>query len=99
MSSSAQATGDTASISAVPDSMDAIVEGLLVAGLHNLEDDGLPMQTNEFYSKVVLACKPTGAESRCCCCYVTVMLFAFWALVSRSDVTGAAVILISPSVP
>lgn len=41
--------------------MDAIVEGLLIAGLHNLDDDGLPMQTNEFYSKVVLACKPAGA--------------------------------------
>ena len=42
--------------------MDAIVEGLLIVGLHNLDDDGLPMQTNEFYSKVVLACKPAGVE-------------------------------------
>lgn len=43
-----------------PDNMDAIVEGLLIAGLHNLDDDELPMQTNEFYSKTVLGCKPPG---------------------------------------
>lgn len=43
--------------------MDAIVEGLLIAGLHSLDNDDLPMQTNEFYSKVVLACKPAGAAS------------------------------------
>lgn len=47
---------------AVPDSMDAVVEGLLIAGLHELDDDSLPMQTNEFYSKVVLGCKPAGAQ-------------------------------------
>ena len=40
--------------------MDEIVEGLLIAGLHELDDDSLPMQTNEFYSKVVLGCKPAG---------------------------------------
>ena len=56
------------------------MEGLLVAGLHNLDDDGLPMQTNEFYSKVVLACKPAGAifiaidsaavvQVSCCCSF------------------------------
>ena len=40
--------------------MDAVVEGLLIAGLHNLDDDELPVQTNEFYSKTVLGCKPSG---------------------------------------
>lgn len=45
--------------------MDAIVEGLLMAGLHDLDDNGLPMQTNEFYSKVVLASKPAGAVFHC----------------------------------
>ena len=44
----------------VPDSMDAIIEGLLLAGLHELDDDSLPIQTNEFYSKTVLGCKPAG---------------------------------------
>lgn len=51
---------DGASESAAPDNMDSIVEGLLIAGLHSLDDDDLPMQTNEFYSKAVLGCKPAG---------------------------------------
>lgn len=46
--------------SAAPDNMDDIVEGLLIAGLHSLDDDDLPVQTNEFYSKAVLGCKPAG---------------------------------------
>ena len=46
--------------SAAPDNMDNIVEGLLIAGLHSLDDDDLPVQTNEFYSKAVLGCKPAG---------------------------------------
>ena len=51
---------DGASESTAPDNMDSIVEGLLIAGLHSLDDDDLPMQTNEFYSKAVLGCKPAG---------------------------------------
>ncbi|DBB17153.1 TPA: hypothetical protein ACH3X3_014226 [Trebouxia sp. C0006] len=51
---------DGASESAAPDNMDSIVEGLLIAGLHTLDDDDLPMQTNEFYSKAALGCKPAG---------------------------------------
>ncbi len=54
---------DGASESAAPDHMDSIVEGLLIAGLHTLDDDDLPMQTNEFYSKAVLGCKPAGAQN------------------------------------
>lgn len=53
---------DGASESAAPDNMDSIVEGLLIAGLHTLDDDDLPMQTNEFYSKAVLGCKPAGTQ-------------------------------------
>lgn len=45
-----------------PDSMDAIIEGLLIAGLHLVDDDDLPVQTNEFYSKTVLGCKPPGTQ-------------------------------------
>lgn len=55
---------DGASESAAPDNMDSIVEGLLIAGLHTLDDDDLPMQTNEFYSKAVLGCKPAGTQSQ-----------------------------------
>ena len=43
--------------------MDEIIEGLLMAGLHSMDDDDLPIQTNEFYSKVVLGCKPAGEGS------------------------------------
>lgn len=55
--------------------MDAIVEGLLIAGLHSLDNDDLPMQTNEFYSKVVLACKPAGAASLLLCIGLAVVPF------------------------
>ncbi len=55
---------DGASESAAPDNMDSIVEGLLIAGLHTLDDEDLPMQTNEFYSKAVLGCKPAGTQSQ-----------------------------------
>ena len=55
---------DAASESAAPDNMDSIVEGLLIAGLHSLDDDDLPMQTNEFYSKAVLGCKPAGIQNQ-----------------------------------
>lgn len=55
---------DGASESAAPANMDSIVEGLLVAGLHTLDDDDLPMQTNEFYSKAVLGCKPAGTPNQ-----------------------------------
>lgn len=54
---------ETAAKASPPDSMDAIVEGLLIAGLHNVEDDELPVQTNEFYSKTVLGCKPSGKHA------------------------------------
>ena len=54
------AAPETAAKASPPDSMDAIVEGLLIAGLHNVDDDELPVQTNEFYSKTVLGCKPPG---------------------------------------
>lgn len=54
----ATTTVPNGSPSSVPDSMDAIIEGLLLAGLHELDDDSLPIQTNEFYSKTVLGCKP-----------------------------------------
>lgn len=46
-----------------PDDMDAIVEGLLIAGLHQLDDEELPVQTNDFYSKTVLGCKPSGKNA------------------------------------
>ena len=55
---------DGASESAAPDNMDSIVEGLLIAGLHTVDDDDLPMQTNEFYSKAALGCKPAGTQNQ-----------------------------------
>jgi endoglucanase Acf2 len=63
-SPASQVPDDGASESAAPDNMDSIVEGLLIAGLHTLDDDDLPMQTNEFYSKAVLGCKPAGTQSQ-----------------------------------
>lgn len=31
-----------------------------MAGLHRVQDSELPMQTSDFYSRCMLACKPTG---------------------------------------
>ena len=31
-----------------------------MAGLHRVQDAELPMQTSDFYSRCMLACKPTG---------------------------------------
>ena len=71
---SSQTSDDSSAVSAAPDSMDEIVEGLLLAGLHNMDDDELPTQTNEFYSKVVLGCKPAGKHVVCVHCTHTALL-------------------------
>ena len=44
----------------IPQDPDRLVEWLLVAGLHQVQDSELPMQTSDFYSRCMLACKPTG---------------------------------------
>ena len=81
--------------------MDAIVEGLLIAGLHSLDNDDLPMQTNEFYSKVVLACKPAGAASLLLCIclalvsggMITQVRICYFAEVPQIAVGGAPTVL------
>ena len=47
----------------VPRDPDGLVEWLLVAGLHKVKDVELPMQTSDFYSKCMLACKPPGKQT------------------------------------
>ena len=44
----------------IPQDPDGLVEWLLVAGLHRVHGSELPMQTSDFYSRCMLACKPTG---------------------------------------
>jgi hypothetical protein len=43
-------------------SMDALLEAAVVAGLRQTTNAELPMQTGDFYTKKMLACKPEGGQ-------------------------------------